>query len=182
MADLIERGFYNEDFTSYPHYVKRATNVDIYVGVGNRRNPNEALHWMLLVAPVGSDKCTYYHVTGGPTQGTPFKLEIQANKRLDSNGIDQKHKLSTVPDKELNKIKAAAQGAAIPQSPKNCQNWVVDVLGKLEKKGLVPAGTEAQWAGKVEAVKAKSPSPEPEGRARSKSPTGSTKSGKSHRG
>ncbi|KAJ5265273.1 hypothetical protein N7524_006291 [Penicillium chrysogenum] len=62
---------------------------DIYVAYGNRRR-NDTLHWILLLANPGSDRCTWYHVVGGPTQGRPYQPKIEANKRVNSFGIASK--------------------------------------------------------------------------------------------
>ncbi|KAG4431276.1 hypothetical protein IFR05_013242 [Cadophora sp. M221] len=60
--------------------------LKLYVVLGQRRGQNP-LHWIILTAPEGSDRCTYYHMVGGPTQGKNYELQIQANKRVNSNGI-----------------------------------------------------------------------------------------------
>jgi hypothetical protein len=54
-------------------------SLDVYVAFGQRRG-TDPLHWILLVALSGSDRCTWYHVTGGPTQGTGHILMIQPTR------------------------------------------------------------------------------------------------------
>lgn len=122
------------------------TRVKVYVAFGQRRG-NDPLHWIILAVPEGSDRCTWYHVTGGPTQGTPYQVQIQANKRVNSHGISQKTLIGTISSSDTNKLKSAAQ--RIP--PQYCQKWVVNVLQDLESRNLLPRGTAATWAARKEA-------------------------------
>lgn len=118
---------------------------DIYVAFGQRRG-NDPLHWMLLVAPTGSDRCTWYHVTGGPTQGTGYSLIIQANKRVNSLGIASKELVGRIEDKDINKLKASAQKPNLQR----CQRWTCEVLEDLERKGLIAVGTTATYRRRIE--------------------------------
>ena len=146
------------EVVSASQYSKRAPDLDVYIAFGKRRKPDQALHWMIVTSPAGSNDATYYHVTGGPTQNTAFKKEIQAGKKLNSNGIGEKHKIATVKDADKNKIKAAAQSAPLPGTGENCQNYVVNVLTSLEGKHLVPAGTGTHFQAQVEKIsRAKTP-------------------------
>jgi hypothetical protein len=144
--------FEEHDLVSSNLHSKRAGNLDIYVAFGKRRNPGQALHWMVVTTPEGSTTATYYHVTGGPTQNKPFTRQIAAGKRLDSSGIGQTFKIGTVPDTDVNKIKAASQSTPLPATGENCQNYVVGMLQKLEAKEFVPAGTAAGYQSKIEHV------------------------------
>jgi hypothetical protein len=137
---------------------KRAATIEIYIAFGQRRKPKDALHWMLVTADEGSNAATYWHVTGGPTQGKPFTPQVQAGKRLDSNGIASKTRIGSFASKDLNKFKAAIKAAPVPGTGQNCQNYVVSMLTKLEAKGFVPEGTAAHYATQIE--RAKSPPPE----------------------
>lgn len=129
---------------------KRAKNLDVYIAFGHRRKPNEALHWMIVTAEEGSNAATFWHVTGGPTQGKPFTPQIQAGKRLDSKGIDSKTRLGSFAADDYNKFKAAVRAAPAPGSGQNCQNYAVGVLTKLEAKGFVPHGTAAHYQSQIE--------------------------------
>ena len=99
-----------------------------------------------MVAQPGSDRCTWYHVVGGPSQNRPYEPKIVANKRIDSFGISTKLWISRVPASEVNKIKAAAK--SVPMQ--NCQRWTTEVLAKLERKKLVPPGTAAHYHSQME--------------------------------
>jgi hypothetical protein len=107
--------------------------LDIYVAFSNRRG-NDPLHWILLLAHPGSDRCTWYHVTGGPTQGRPYVPKIEANKRTNSFGIATKQFISRIPAGEINKVKAATQAVPLQR----CQRWTTEVLAKLEEKVWCP--------------------------------------------
>jgi hypothetical protein len=119
--------------------------LDLYVAFGQRRGQNP-LHWIILIVPEGSDRCTYYHVVGGPTQGKNYELQIQPNKRVYSRGISAREYIGTIAKSNLNKLKASAQ--RIP--PQSCQSWVVRFLEDVERKGLVAQGTVATWQTKME--------------------------------
>lgn len=122
-----------------------AKPVNLYVASGQRRG-NDPLHWIILAVPQGSDRCTYYHVTGGPTQNTKYQLQIQANKRVDSNGIASKEIVGTIAQNDINKLKSSAQRI----TPQYCQTWVVMVLADLEQRSLIPLGTSETWQAKTE--------------------------------
>lgn len=119
--------------------------LGIYVAYGQRRG-KAALHWIILARPDGGMACTYYHVTGGPTQGTPYKIEIQDSKRFDSNGIASTHLVGNIKASDRNKLKASCKNF----QPMFCQRWVVEVLGDMERKGLLPSGTYTTWHSNME--------------------------------
>lgn len=118
--------------------------LDLYVAFGNRRG-NDTVHWILLVVPRNSDRCTYYHVTGGPTR-TGYTLQIQANKRVTSFGIASKELVGCIYEGDLNKLKASAQRMPLQR----CQRWTCDLLSDLERKGLIRAGTAASFLARIE--------------------------------
>ncbi|KAK3302743.1 uncharacterized protein B0T15DRAFT_369339, partial [Chaetomium strumarium] len=105
-----------------------------------KKRPGDARHWILMLAEDDAENATWYHSVDGPTKGKPYKLDI-AVKRFRSQGVDKHYKIATIPAKEKNKVKAAAQNTPV----KFCQRWVVDVLAVLEKKSLVPQGTAHTW-------------------------------------
>ena len=117
---------------------------EIYVGFCHRRPTNDPLHWILIVRPQGSQRCTWYHVEGGATQG--YSLKIQANKRMDSFGVASKQFIGRIDEKDIGKLRASAQSISMQR----CQRWTVEVLGSLERKGLVPGGTTNRFAAQVE--------------------------------
>lgn len=90
--------------------------------------------------------CTWYHVVGGPSQNRKYERKIQAGKRIDSHGISKKQWVSCILGSELGKVKSAVD--AVRLQP--CQRWTVEVLGGLEKKGLVPPGTSSDYRAQME--------------------------------
>lgn len=116
------------------------------LAVCKRRTDGTNVHWIIAVVPEGQLRCTYYHVVGGVTQGTDYAMRIEANKRIDSHGIDETHFITTIDASDLKKLKAAAQRVL----PQHCQTWCVGVLAELEKKGMVPSGTAQHWNSRVE--------------------------------
>lgn len=145
------------------------SSLDIFVAFGQRRG-NDTLHWILLLAQPGSDRCTWYHVVGGPTQGVPYQPKIEANKRMNSFGISTKQWVSRVPATEINKIKSAAQSVPMQR----CQRWTTEVLAVLERKGLVPPGTHAHFHSQIEPSHFEQCGTMPPSRSR---PTGSSRAG-----
>ncbi|KIH87816.1 hypothetical protein SPBR_05348 [Sporothrix brasiliensis 5110] len=120
--------------------------LQIWLAFGKRRE-EDPLHWILILALEGSATGTYYHVTGGPTQGRGYTLEIQDGKRVNSHGISAHYYIGEIDEKDRNKFKAAAQ--KVPKQ--RCQKWTVQVLKELEKKNLVASGTGDYWSTQVEA-------------------------------
>ena len=119
--------------------------LELYVAFGQRRG-QDPLHWILLAVPENSDRCTYYHVIGGPTQGINYQVQIQSNKRVNSNGISTSEYVGTIAQSDINKLKASAQRVA----PQFCQSWVVRVLEDIEGKGMVAQGTASSWYSRME--------------------------------
>ncbi|KAM0216567.1 hypothetical protein ACHAPQ_009487 [Fusarium lateritium] len=121
-------------------------SFDMWLAVCKDRGTGGPRHWILMLSEEGSDRATWYHSTGGPTQGKSYKVDIDT-KRLHSHGVENHYLVSKFAAKDKNKVKSAAQRAPA----KFCQRWVVDVLMDLEKRSLVPAGTWQQWNGAMEA-------------------------------
>ncbi|KZF20992.1 hypothetical protein L228DRAFT_239887 [Xylona heveae TC161] len=120
--------------------------INLYVAFGQPRG-RDPRHWMILAVPEGAtQRCTYYHVTGGPTQGQSYELQIQANKRVNSFGIASKEYIGTINESDVNKLKSSAQRARLGR----CQRWVVEVLRDLERKGLLGPGIAASYAARIE--------------------------------
>ncbi|CEI61867.1 hypothetical protein FVEN_g2923 [Fusarium venenatum] len=92
------------------------------------------------MAEEGSSQATWYHSTGGPTQGKHYTVVIE-NKRFNSHEIEKCHLIGEISPKDKNKIKSTAQRT----SALRCQRWVVNVLEDLEKRGIVPLGTASDW-------------------------------------
>jgi hypothetical protein len=127
-------------------FAMSSSELQLRLALCKRRVDAATVHWIIVVVPAGEIRCTYYHVLGGPTQGTSYTMQIQANKRIDSQGIEETHLITPILAKDLIQVKNAAQGAPLQR----CQTWCVAVLAELERKGVVPAGTALQWQGRVE--------------------------------
>ncbi|KAL4956525.1 hypothetical protein BDW69DRAFT_81818 [Aspergillus filifer] len=119
--------------------------LDMYVAFGQRRG-NDTLHWIFVLAPPNSNRCTWYHIKGGPTQGRPYKMMVEDNKRMDSFGIASLTKICTIPASQRRRV--LAQANAIPLQ--RCQRWTTELLSRLETKGLAPPGTGARFAAMIE--------------------------------
>lgn len=117
----------------------------MYVAFSHRRG-NDPLHWIFILAPPGSNKCTWYHVKGGPTQGVPYTMKVEDNKRMDSFGIASMVKICTIPTLEKRKVLAAANAVPLQR----CQRWTAELLARLERKGLAPPGTGTHFAAQIE--------------------------------
>ncbi|KAM0501066.1 hypothetical protein ACHAP8_004793 [Fusarium lateritium] len=119
--------------------------LNLYVAICKDRGTGGPRHWILVMAEEGSSQATWYHSTGGPTQGKPYTVEIE-NKRFNSHGIEKCHLIGEISPKDKNKIKSAAQRAPTLR----CQRWVVNVLEDLEKRGIVAPGPASVWGAAIE--------------------------------
>jgi hypothetical protein len=145
----------SEDLDDSFAFSRRANpDIDIYVAFGKRRQANESLHWMLATRPVGSHDATIYHVTGGPSNKQPFKLEIQTGKHLHAHGIGGRDHLGKAKAADKDKITAAINEAPLPTGNNNCQNYLISVLQKLESKQLIKTGTATTYQAKLEKIQA----------------------------
>ncbi|KAL8946682.1 MAG: hypothetical protein Q9183_007875 [Haloplaca sp. 2 TL-2023] len=88
---------------------------------------------------------TWTHSTGGPTQNTPYACKIQANKRVNSHGIESTELLGTISPKDINNVHAAAK--RVP--PQQCQIYVVTSTSELEKKALLPHSVTSRLGQKI---------------------------------
>ena len=129
------------------------SDLDIYIGYEARQG-NDPLHWIVLLAPPGSERGTWYHVTGGPMESTGYALEIQRNQQMSRSGIVSKAKVSTIAARDVDKFDAAARSVPLQR----CQRWTVALLAKLETKDLLPPGTSAHFEKKVEPTRYEQPS------------------------
>ncbi|KAM0350589.1 hypothetical protein ACHAPU_003073 [Fusarium lateritium] len=130
-------------------FISTTASMDSYVmwlAICKDRGTGGNRHWILMLSEGDSNRATWYHSTGGPTQGKPYKVCID-RKRLDSHGVDTHHRICEISAKDKNKVKAAAHRAPA----KRCQRWVVEVLGDLEKREIVPEGTWELWSKAIEA-------------------------------
>ena len=119
--------------------------LELYMAICVRRE-QAPCHWIILAVPPGSARCTYYHVNGGPSQGTDYALQIEAGKRTNSTGIATTELIGIINASDVNRLKASAQRPA----PEFCQSWAVKVVEDIERKGLVAPGTAESWRARVE--------------------------------
>ncbi|OAA38531.1 hypothetical protein ISF_09889 [Cordyceps fumosorosea ARSEF 2679] len=124
--------------------------LQLWIGIGKRRG-NDPRHWILILVAPDATESTWYHVTGGPTTSTEYKLVIQ-NKRFKSFGIAEHHFVGEIDEKDVRKLKSSAQGVPVQM----CQEWAVAVLQDLERKGLLTAGTAQHWSTQVESSQSSS--------------------------
>ncbi|EPS35569.1 hypothetical protein H072_11099 [Dactylellina haptotyla CBS 200.50] len=122
------------------------STLDLYICLCHRRNASETRHWFIMTALPGAETGTWYHVEGGPTLKTDYKLQVQAGKRVESRGVENMYKIGTISETNVKKPKAAVQSVPLQR----CQRFSVAVLAKLEKKWLVPEGTTACWEAQIE--------------------------------
>ena len=99
-----------------------------------------------MLVSQGSQRGVWYHSTGGPTQNKPYAVTIEANKRIDSHGIQSTELIGTILPGDVNKVKAAAQRVPAQQ----CQRYVVALVHELEKKGFVQHGEAVRLNEKVQ--------------------------------
>lgn len=97
-------------------------------------------HWILMLAEDRIRDVMWYHSTGGPAQGRPYKVEIEF-KKYDGCDANAYHCLGVIPDECREEVEASAQKV----DGKFSQKWVIDVLDDLEKKGLIAASTADRW-------------------------------------
>lgn len=119
--------------------------IDVLVCHGKERGTKYP-HWMLMLVSRGAQKGTWYHSIGGPTQNKPYEVAIQAQKRVDSQGISSTELIGSIMPKDVNKVKAAAQRVPAQQ----CQRYVVALVHELEKKGLAQKGEAVRLNNKVQ--------------------------------
>ncbi|CAK3799037.1 Hypothetical predicted protein [Lecanosticta acicola] len=119
--------------------------IDVLVCYGKERGTRYP-HWMLMLISQGAQRGTWYHAVGGPTQHAPYSLAVQADKRLDSHGIETTELIGSIMPKDVNKFKSAAQRV----KPQQCQRFVVAVVHELEKKELINRGEAVRLNGKVQ--------------------------------
>lgn len=120
-------------------------DLTLYIAVCKLNATGGARHWILILAEEGARNGTWYHSTGGPTQNKPYRTDIET-KRVNSHGIESLYPIAQISDKDKNKVKASAQ----KYPAKFCQQWVIEVLADLERKGLIPAETTANWEDQME--------------------------------
>jgi hypothetical protein len=133
-------------------------------------------HWMLMTVPAltnaqrtGQDrviiKGTRYHSTGGPTEGKPYRVAVQANTNFRSESVRNREFLCSISSANVAKLPKLANSIPAHQ----CQKFVVSMLALMEKRGMIPHGIAHRLAARVQmgraaaAYEAQHPVPDPVG-------------------
>ncbi|CAI7618181.1 unnamed protein product [Penicillium pancosmium] len=96
-------------------------------------------HWMILLAHPGADRCIRFHCEGSPAlqSDTPFsRLGDGAYRR-----IDRKDLVCRIPIEAFDVVVTQAEATPVQSSA----FWVLYLLFRLERKGLVPEETYTDW-------------------------------------
>lgn len=116
-------------------------DLDLYVAIGKREErinirpiaetQSHPAHWMLLaVPPEQTNNCIFIHVKGGPID---YEHSIQHNKRLDRLKEQSKERIGRIDKSDLRLLLALAERV----EPKRCQLYVVELLDRMNQRGLV---------------------------------------------
>ncbi|KAJ5392545.1 hypothetical protein N7509_008035 [Penicillium cosmopolitanum] len=108
------------------------------------RSDQANVHWMILLAHPGADRCMRFHCEGSPAlreyvseSDTPFNgLRDSAYRR-----IDRKDLICRIPIEAFDVVVKQAEATPLQSSA----FWVLYLLFRLERKGLVPEGTYTDW-------------------------------------
>ncbi|KAM0562937.1 hypothetical protein ACHAPJ_001778 [Fusarium lateritium] len=120
--------------------------LQLTIGVCTPIMEDNPSHWILMLAERGAEYATWYHVIGGPSLASPWKVDISEG-RLNSWTVNNRYYVAEILAKHRRKVKASAK--KVPG--RFCQGWVVDVIGNLEKDLVVPVGTQNDIAKLMEA-------------------------------
>lgn len=115
-------------------------DLDLYVAIGKREDrmnirpiaeaQSHPAHWMLLaVPPEQTNKCIFIHVNGGPID---YEHSIQHNRRLDRLKEQSKEWIGRIDKSDLRLLALAER-----VEPKRCQLYVVELLERMNQRGLV---------------------------------------------
>ncbi|KAF5558749.1 hypothetical protein FPHYL_7340 [Fusarium phyllophilum] len=116
------------------------STLNLYLAISKERGQGQPRHWILMLAEENATHGIFYHITGGPMHGKPYEVAIEP-KRVESHGIEKRHLIAQLLEKDRQKIKAAVRQAP----PLFCQRWILNVLEDLETQGVVPEGTCSKW-------------------------------------
>ncbi|KAF5989113.1 hypothetical protein FCOIX_150 [Fusarium coicis] len=84
------------------------SSINLYLAISKERNQGQPRHWILMLAEENATHGIFYHITGGPMHGRPYEVVIEP-KRVESHGIDKRHLIAQVLEKDRQKIKAAVR-------------------------------------------------------------------------
>jgi hypothetical protein len=115
-------------------------HLDLYLAICKPQDPEDPIHWMMMMAHPGAERCTWLHCEG--FRGNR-RTEIEEGKRFNSWGIGTKDFLCRIPVSEG--ITVVQEALALPKQ--SCRWWVLYLMLRLEDKGLMPEGTHNHWKG-----------------------------------
>jgi hypothetical protein len=107
--------------------------------------PHKPCHWILLMVHPNDNHCILYHSVNETGESGSYEMLIEPNKRFYSWSFDEKFYLGMFPT-ELG-VAVSQEANKVP--PQNCQYWVLYVILRLERRGLVPRGVYRGWLGEV---------------------------------
>lgn len=96
-------------------------------------------HWGLFVDGPTKDEKIVFQIEGSSTR---FRFEREFSNPRTSEGLLELIYLCHVPVDNIGAIDQAAEGATIHNEYPgyNCQDYVLELLGDLERKGLIDGG------------------------------------------
>ncbi|KAL4792675.1 hypothetical protein BDV19DRAFT_391981 [Aspergillus venezuelensis] len=106
---------------------------------------NHPPHWMLIVGPKESkERCTFIHVT--KTRDSPtYKPVISRNRPLATSGAAYKRHIGSIDENDMLLLLKLVEGV----KPKGCQAYIQDLLGELEKRGMIDSSITEAYGKKV---------------------------------
>ncbi|KAJ5474723.1 hypothetical protein N7475_004289 [Penicillium sp. IBT 31633x] len=106
--------------------------LDLYVQICYPEHG--AVHWLIYMGCPGADRGTRFHSTGCYGQR---KFSVEHNMRFESRSVEQTHYLGRIHESEGRIV--SSEAAKIPLQ--SCQTWACYLILRLERKGLLEAGT-----------------------------------------
>lgn len=85
--------------------------------------------------------CTWYHVAGGPARRKPYKFEVKEMQRLNNPDFSEKIWITGIMADRASEVEEIADAIPLQDS----QNWTIQVILSLERRGLVVEGTSAHY-------------------------------------
>ncbi|ENH67226.1 hypothetical protein FOC1_g10007001 [Fusarium oxysporum f. sp. cubense race 1] len=103
------------------------STLNLHLAISKERGQGQPRHWILMLGEENATHAIFYHTTSEPMHGKPYRVAIEP-KRVESHGIDKRHLIAKVLEKDRQEAKAAVR-----QAP------------DLEKQGIVPEGACSKW-------------------------------------
>ncbi|CEL10989.1 hypothetical protein ASPCAL14096 [Aspergillus calidoustus] len=127
--------------------------LDLVLGKSAYRDP-QPQNWVLILFPsttLSADTPTpntYYYIQGGPHQDPPteFEASVDVDTQFYAWTIARMEKICSIDVRDKERVDAVVSGV----EAKSSQVYVVEILRELEGVHLVPDGTAADWARRVD--------------------------------